>query len=249
MTSLGKGLQYNDKLEALYLRHNHIGESGLKELVVALSNGSTSLRILDLSSNKLNDEIGVELATAADKTDNLEQLILRDNELGNEAGDALYFLAQSKKNLWKLQVDMNMIRYGTLLDIDKECKKNKRNAKTLMSHMPNFKQEISELKSFKKCFSHYEDLSAKIMNQDAVIKEGHRLIFTHEEKVHNIIQEGEHKKKSLDQERTQLNRIVAELDDELERVEVELVNKQKDWLRKIELEASLLERGKEFIEG
>lgn len=92
-------------------------------------------------------------------------------------------------------------------------------------------------------------MSAKITNQDAVIKEGHRLIFTHEEKVHNIIHEGELKKKSLDQERTQLNRIVAEVDDELERVEVELVNRQKDWLRKIELEASLLERGKEFIEG
>ena len=47
--------------------------------------------------------------------------------MGVEAGDALYFLVQQKKNLWKVQLEKNAIRYGTLMEIDKECKRNRRN--------------------------------------------------------------------------------------------------------------------------
>ena len=78
----------------------------------------------------------------------MEQLYLRDNDLGNEAADALYFLAQSKKNLWRIQVEKNNIRYGTLIDIEKECKRNKRNLYHGRQGMfQEIRQEISELAS------------------------------------------------------------------------------------------------------
>jgi hypothetical protein len=63
---------------------------------------------------------------------------MRDNNLGIESGDAFLFLIQQKKNLWKLQLDMNMIKYVTLLDIEKVCKKNKRQTR-FHKVVPDFK--------------------------------------------------------------------------------------------------------------
>ena len=85
------------------------------------------LNYLDLSSNRIDDHAGQALANALTNVNTLETVYLRDNELGVEAGDALYFLVQQKKNLWRVQLDKNTIRYGTLVDIDKECKRNRRN--------------------------------------------------------------------------------------------------------------------------
>ena len=79
------------------------------------------------------------------KVESLEQLIMRDNSLGNTAAEALYYLVKQKRNLWKLPLDMNMIKYGTLLDIEKECKKNKRYAALMTNSLPHIKQEISRL--------------------------------------------------------------------------------------------------------
>jgi Ran GTPase-activating protein (RanGAP) involved in mRNA processing and transport len=60
------------------------------------------------------------------KAKSLEQLLLRDNNVGVEAGDVFLDAIKSKNNLWRLQLDMNMVKYATLVEIDKICKKNKR---------------------------------------------------------------------------------------------------------------------------
>lgn len=69
------------------------------------------------------------LASAIAKVKTLEQVNLRDNNLGIECSDSFLHLVQQKKNLWKLQLDMNMIKYVNLVEIEKICKKNKKNAK------------------------------------------------------------------------------------------------------------------------
>lgn len=56
MNAIGKGLQNNNNLEVLSLKHNHITEAGMAELINALSdNRYIKLKQIDLSSNKISD--------------------------------------------------------------------------------------------------------------------------------------------------------------------------------------------------
>lgn len=84
------------------------------------------------------------MANSLIKVKSLEQVILRDNNIGPDGGDALLFLAQQKLNLCKLQLEMNMIKYVTILEIEKFCKRNKQN--TRVHHtIPGFKQQLTHL--------------------------------------------------------------------------------------------------------
>lgn len=66
---------------------------------------------------------------------------------------------------------MNMIKYVTLLDIEKICKKNKRNAKYII-HVPEIKQEISSLNCKKDKKIKIDEIDKQIKYQHKVIKEG-----------------------------------------------------------------------------
>ena len=80
-----------------------IGDEGMVEAIKAFQeNKLLKIKTLDLSSNKLSDTCGVQLAGALQNLPTLEQLFLRDNDLSNEAGDALFFLAQSQKKLCRI---------------------------------------------------------------------------------------------------------------------------------------------------
>jgi hypothetical protein len=75
------------------------------------------------------------------KAKSLEQLLLRDNNVGIEAGEVFLDGVKAKNNLWKLQLDMNMVKYATLVEIDKICKKNKRTVHD--RYLPKIRQEIN----------------------------------------------------------------------------------------------------------
>ena len=103
MGAIGKGLQMNDHLETLSLKHNMIGDEGMVEAIKAFQeNKLIKINTLDLSSNKISDACGVQLAGALHNVLTLEQLFLRDNDRSNEAGDAFFFLAQSQKKLCRI---------------------------------------------------------------------------------------------------------------------------------------------------
>lgn len=63
--------------------------------------------------------------------------------MGNEASEALLDLVQSKQNIWKLHIDMNMIKYVTLIEVERVCKRNRQNSKR--ENLPDIRQEIIEL--------------------------------------------------------------------------------------------------------
>jgi hypothetical protein len=71
----------------------------------------------------------------------LEQLLLRDNNVGIEAGEVFLDSVKAKNNLWRLQLDMNMVKYATLVEINKICKKNKRTVHD--RYLPHIRQEIN----------------------------------------------------------------------------------------------------------
>ena len=103
MAAIGRGLQMNDQMETLSLKHNMIGDEGMVEAIKAFQeNKLLKVKTLDLSSNKLSDACGVQLAGALQNVPTLEQLFLRDNDLSNDTGDALFFLAQAQKKLCRI---------------------------------------------------------------------------------------------------------------------------------------------------
>ena len=103
MAAIGRGLQMNDQLETLSVKHNMIGDDGMVEAIKAFQeNKQLKIKTLDLSSNKISGACGVQLASALQNVSTLEQLFLRDNDLSNEAGDALFFLVQSQKKLCRV---------------------------------------------------------------------------------------------------------------------------------------------------
>ena len=73
MSSISKALLTNDKLSTLILRGNKIDSEGLKEFFTACTdNKNIQLKIVDLSSNKLNDETGVRIAGIMKHVNTLE---------------------------------------------------------------------------------------------------------------------------------------------------------------------------------
>ena len=67
---------------------------------------------------------------------------------------------------------MNLMRYGTLLDIEKECGKNKRKSKLLSHSIPEIQQEISDLQDLKLPYEIHEHLDNQISLQASMIKDG-----------------------------------------------------------------------------
>ena len=67
---------------------------------------------------------------------------------------------------------MNLMRYGTLLDIEKECGKNKRKSKLLSYSIPEIQQEISDLQDLKLPYEIHEHLDNQISLQASMIKDG-----------------------------------------------------------------------------
>lgn len=142
-----------------------------------------------------------------------------------------------------------MIRYGTLLEIEKECRKNRRNAKLMVDQIPDIKLEISALESQKMPFAHYQQLDQKINQQDQQIKAGQSYIINQEEFVHSVITEGEQEWATYEKEIRGLNTVLEQMTDTLHQIDCEAQLKAREWLKKIEFEQTLVDRCKEFMEA
>ncbi|CDW88755.1 leucine rich repeat family protein [Stylonychia lemnae] len=246
MKAIGRGLMCNEKLDTLLLKGNHLEEESILDLIDALeSNKDLRLKILDLSSNRLNDKSGLQLASAVAKTENLEQLNLRDNNLGLECGDAFLFLVQQKRNLWKLQLDMNMIKYVNLMEIEKTCKKNKRNAKQL--YIPDIKKQIYHYQGQKDPNVKLDEIGHQINAQSNFIKEGFNRIIIEEEAVHQLIKEGLVELSHIDNKTKTLKEIINKQNELLHELDLQNQSKEKELQRKVDFEKSLIDRYKEFI--
>jgi hypothetical protein len=60
-------------------------------------------------------------------------------------------MVKERRNVWRVALDMNMIRYGIILELERECQKNKRKVKHFGgSTLPGIKEEISQLSTILK---------------------------------------------------------------------------------------------------
>jgi len=160
--AIGEGLQKNTKLTSLNLKGNQITFGGLTELINAFyENRRLSLKHLDLSVNSICDEAGVELSRCLTNLKKLETINLKNNSLGFDSSDSLLFLVKENHTICKCNVELNMIKYASIVEIEKTCKQNKQVMSTI--DLPKIKKEIKGLKRLRcKESCKIEDLNSKV---------------------------------------------------------------------------------------
>jgi len=97
-----------NRLEVLDLNNVRVGDSGMKQMSMALAL-NTLLRRLDLAFNSIGPEGAQFLATALESNGYLESVDLRDNEVGDEGAEALAAGLQHNFSLKRLQLARNGI--------------------------------------------------------------------------------------------------------------------------------------------
>ena len=75
------------------------------------------------------------------------------------------------------------------------------------------------------------------------------MVVNEEEEVHQIMSMGQEDIKLFDNKKKTLQNILCKQDELIHEIELQLVAKEKEYLKKVELEESLLERCKEYTKG
>jgi Ran GTPase-activating protein (RanGAP) involved in mRNA processing and transport len=108
----------NNTLKVLNLSDNRIKSEGAVFLASILENNSnTGLRVLDISKNSIEDEACVTLAKALETNSHLTKLSLKSNFICDEGGKAFLDCFQANKNLIKLCLDRNSIKTRYIVQI------------------------------------------------------------------------------------------------------------------------------------
>ena len=136
---IAAGLAHNISLETLDLRSNNIGIKGgialfdtlksntsiIRKIKVSHSNlwdvtNNQTLKVLDLSHNKLGDEDVAEIAAGLAHNTSLETLDLSWNNIGQEGWNVLFDTIKSNTSIRKLKLNRNNLKnvtnIGQLLD-------------------------------------------------------------------------------------------------------------------------------------
>lgn len=146
--AIGEGLAKNTKLESISLRSNLLGLKHITEFMDScVNNKRLVLRHVDLSSNSLCDEAGIQLAKCFKELKFLETINLKNNCLGEQAGEALLYLVKEMPQITRCNVELNMTKFCQLTEIDRICKANHKQASTI--NVPLIKKEIQGLKRLK----------------------------------------------------------------------------------------------------
>lgn len=93
VVELCKHLRKNGTLRALVLHSNFITDEGALALAELLAGGVCAMQSLDLSLNHVGERGGAALAAALARNRTLLALLLNDNQLGQEAAEALLRVA------------------------------------------------------------------------------------------------------------------------------------------------------------
>jgi len=93
MNAIGQGMKLNKGLTHLSMRGNLIESDGLKELVKSFRlNKLLKLKSIDLSSNRIDDVAGVQLASCLKSQRSVEAINLKFNNLDSESCLAFLYL-------------------------------------------------------------------------------------------------------------------------------------------------------------
>ena len=113
---IAEGLSKNHGLKSLFLNNNFIQDKGAEIIALGLAKNKT-LKLLDLSSNKIREKGGLSLGKALHINHSIENLLLRDNMLNDECGHIFCEISRFKRNLLKLNLELNPMNFKYVNDI------------------------------------------------------------------------------------------------------------------------------------
>jgi len=126
LDELIKAIEQNADLEKLNLSHNPINKMTLanwKKLAAAIAK-HTTLKVLNLTSSMISDEVVKHLAAALKKNKTLEKLHLDWNNIGNEGAKCLADMLSVNKTLRLIDLSTNNIGDNGAQSIAKALTKN-----------------------------------------------------------------------------------------------------------------------------
>lgn len=145
---IAKALAVNQALESLSLKGNPFGEEAAAALGALLGSGAKSLKQLNLSSCRLEDNAGVRLGNGLATNMALETLHLRDNLLREAAGRTIAEALRRHTVLIQLSLELNSIDFRFLTTIKRLLE---RNARLRERARPKwYRKRIDELKECQK---------------------------------------------------------------------------------------------------
>ncbi|XP_078087829.1 NACHT, LRR and PYD domains-containing protein 3-like [Mustelus asterias] len=101
-------LRTNKSIKCLSMRNNHLGDSGMKQLAIALRNPDCKIQELGMDKNGLTESCVDDLASALDSNQSLTHLNLNKNNLGASGMKILSMvLGNPNCQMQKLQMENN----------------------------------------------------------------------------------------------------------------------------------------------
>ena len=125
------GLGKNTGVRNLMLYHNAIRDTGAELIARGLAK-NVVLRQLDLSSNKISTSGGLALARAIQTNESLQVLLLGNNALKDEAGQLFSEVCRYKRNILKLDLELNPMDFKYLEVIKGNLRCNNENLQKSM---------------------------------------------------------------------------------------------------------------------
>lgn len=123
LNGFAEGLVKNNGLKTLNLSNNLISDKGIEIICQGLSKNKV-LKSLDLSSNKIKDKGGLIMASAIQENETLAYLYMKNNSLKDETAQKFSELSRWKRNLLKLNLDLNPLNFKYLEIIKNNVKAN-----------------------------------------------------------------------------------------------------------------------------
>lgn len=144
LKAIGEGLGRNHSLEALVLAGNVFGTSDQQESFTALAAGlekNSALKLLDLSSTRLNDKAVAVLCEAIWTHTSLAQLLLKDNDIRDRGAALLADLTRVRRKMTKLTIENNSVSFKYVAEIRSNLLGNAKFHE--MSRIPQLRRELN----------------------------------------------------------------------------------------------------------
>ena len=160
LSSFPEGLGKNNGLTYLNLSYNKLSNKGASFISLALSKNNT-LKVLDLSTNQIKNKGALSLVRSLQDNNSLTELYLKNNSIKDEGASKLSEITRWKKNIMKLNLNLNPCNLKYIEIIKINLKSNSLHQRKLI--IPKLHEAVSKL-HFKD--SAFQELLSRISQKE-----------------------------------------------------------------------------------
>lgn len=225
LLGLSEGISKNQGVRVLILSNNFIEDRGCESISYGVSK-NRMIQVLDLSSNKIKDRGGVALAKASKMNNTLTTLLLKDNSIKDETGHLLADITRVKKNMIKVNLDLNPVNLKYVHEININLRNNSIAQQKMI--VPKLQQALERI-NIKS--SAIESLQTKIQNKEKEKQDIEHKLKTQGQKFDQVSKIEAEKLKELNDEYHALREYSQKLSEEIDDLNNQLYVRPNQKLR------------------